>query len=995
MIGVRPVGTHGVVTLVSIVQLNHLTHEFGLKLQLSEPTAGQAVRDVEEGEDQPQDSSSSTTRVEEEDTSQIVQSPTAEELSLVNLNLPQKDKERLKRAAHILRQRLILRLWLDDHGLLEYAAKFNSLGVNSIEDAYWFEDVVRLEESIGEKIVPMWNVARISLPSGLAGLESLKSRLWNRILTLDQQSIWNTWGTMLLVTLSVSGFGAVASYFPQVVDAKQAILQYVSGKFNLANNCKVQFDWADPIQVGQTVSFSIRFYQRGGRPYPICDRDNVLIEVKKDSQKVAVVTEFGGKDPLDANLVVVKFSVRQSGQYGIHIMVENSHVKGSPFTKTFLPSAIDPHKTLFLKQTSTVVCVTGQVHKLIVEPRDGYGNLCRVQDFCLDLFRFGAEQIDDNMESQDYQNCSVQFSHDSGYSSTTGTVTTTATSKTDIPSPILLCRGSASSSASSETEPGRISLQIKFPDQGVFRGMLRYDNKPVQNGKFEIVVLNSNEAAAVQKNVVAKSSGAYYEGKLLAVGSEVQTKTRKVYLSITSKQLTIKEYFLRVLPIRVATFRLTPNTKLQFLMTNNQHGLPTILIDDGSQPTIKVAVKDAKIIVATFTHFLLRNIGGSETFQDKQEHFFKELREFHRKHPRDKLCLKITRENIIESTWKATKSFSAHDFCRNFEISFVGEQGIDWGGLRREWFEQCCARMFEAGNPVGMFAELGDSRLTHPNPNSRWKAKHYEMAGKIIGKCLYESSLGSAYRQMVKAKLSRSFLAQLIGLRVSYKYFEQDDPELYLRKVKFILENDVDGMELTFSEEEYDPMGKLIKTVDLVPDGSKIIVTNENKREYLNALAQYRLATKAKPQVDAFLKGLNEVVPDELLSIFDENELELLMCGTSEYSVTELREHHVVSGATGDFRKVLDWFWTAVANMTEEEKARLLQFTTGCSQLPPGGFRELSPLFQITPAPTFGNLPTAHTCFSQLCLPDYENYESFEKALRIAINEGSEGFGLI
>lgn len=63
---------------------------------------------------------------------------------------------------------------------------------------------------------------------------------------------------MLLVTLSVTGFGAVASYFPQVVDAKQAILQYVSGKFSLANNCKVDFDWNDPVQVGQTVSFRIR-----------------------------------------------------------------------------------------------------------------------------------------------------------------------------------------------------------------------------------------------------------------------------------------------------------------------------------------------------------------------------------------------------------------------------------------------------------------------------------------------------------------------------------------------------------------------------------------------------------------------------------------------------------------------------------------------------------------------------------------------------------------
>lgn len=52
-------------------------------------------------------------------------------------------------------------------------------------------------------------------------------------------------------------------------------------------------------------------------------------------------------------------------------------------------------------------------------------------------------------------------------------------------------------------------------------------------------------------------------------------------------------------------------------------------------------------------------------------------------------------------------------------------------------------------------------------------------------------------------------------------------------------------------------------------------MTNENKREYLNALAQYRLAAKSKVQADAFLKGLNEVVPDELLSIFDENELEV------------------------------------------------------------------------------------------------------------------------
>lgn len=57
--------------------------------------------------------------------------------------------------------------------------------------------------------------------------------------------------------------------------------------------------------------------------------------------------------------------------------------------------------------------------------------------------------------------------------------------------------------------------------------------------------------------------------------------------------------------------------------------------------------------------------------------------------------------------------------------------------------------------------------------------------------------------------------------------------------------------------------------------------------------------------------------------------------------------------------------------------------------------QELSPRFQITAAPTMGNLPTAHTCFNQLCLPDYESYEQFERALLLSISEGTEGFGMV
>lgn len=95
------------------------------------------------------------------------------------------------------------------------------------------------------------------------------------------------------------------------------------------------------------------------------------------------------------------------------------------------------------------------------------------------------------------------------------------------------------------------------------------------------------------------------------------------------------------------------------------------------------------------------------------------------------------------------------------------------------------------------------------------------------------------------------------------------------------------------------------------------------------------------------------------MSTFDQ----LLMCGTSEYDIDQLRNHHRVSGSSREFRKVLDWFWIAVSNFGAEELSRLLQFTTGSSQLPPGGLAELSPQFQISAAPSFGLLPTAHTWY--------------------------------
>lgn len=93
----------GVVTLVSVVQLDQLTHELGIDIA----SLASSNNNNNEG-DQPSGASHLSPVVTEE---------------LPQINLSQQDRERLRRAAHILRQRLILRLWLDDHGLMDYAPK--------------------------------------------------------------------------------------------------------------------------------------------------------------------------------------------------------------------------------------------------------------------------------------------------------------------------------------------------------------------------------------------------------------------------------------------------------------------------------------------------------------------------------------------------------------------------------------------------------------------------------------------------------------------------------------------------------------------------------------------------------------------------------------------------------------------------------------------------------------------------------------------------------
>ncbi|KAK2161321.1 hypothetical protein NP493_1590g00048 [Ridgeia piscesae] len=930
-------------------------------------------------------------------------------------SLPDDVKDALKGAALEYRETVILHQWFIDHGIQKYFKWFHlHLHASSLEDlALISPDDVQKN--------PVWNtqpqlqdyvlVDKLlwELRAHEQVIAKLKGPLWEKFIQttkVHKLVLRSSWTTLVLILAAMfvyflkMNYTSFMRHCPSA--SKHTILDFVTGKYLHLQHSEAVWEWDEPQVVGKTMTFRIKFYQKNGRAYAISKRDKIIIEITREGTQIPLVVEVGGRQA-EHNLISVVFTVHRSGDYRIVIMIGTHHIRGSPFIKSFLPGPVDVGQTMFVNHTSTVTCMEGCDHQFLVEPRDTYGNLC----------------------------VSTQSLHHGKFN-----ITLTETCSKKCWSPTLRVV---------HDKPGRcIGLKMRIDQGGCYHALATYNGEKLKNGEFTVIALTKQELLSVHNAVAKKNHNLYYEARLLS--PDTQHKAKKVFCYISPKppvvtldvtvsqprsgdtQLTIKEFYLKIFPKRLYTFRVCPSTKFQFLGHSDQYHVPVIVIDDGCQAPVSLATKDRNIIAACFTNFLLSNIGGSETFKDKQEFFYHKIRQFHSKRCHDKLPVKVSRWNLLETSMKATKNFSTTEWCKNFEIVFQGEEGLDWGGVRREWFEVVCLQLcslqvlvFQAwtgvesdgngldwggvrrewfevvclqlfdGNKSDLFTRFKDDPQALPDV----KLKHYEFAGKIVGKCLYESSLGRSYqRKMVKARFTRSFLAQLIGLRVNYKYFEQDDPELYTSKIKYIEENDVDDMELTFTEEEFKD-GKLHKVHELIPNGAKIAVTNENKFQYLDALAQFRLMSSVRDEIDSFLRGLNLLIPDTLLSIFDENELELLMCGTGDYSIADLMKYHSVCGSTPRFQKVLEWFWTIVSGFTQEELARLLQFTTGCSQLPPGGFSELSPHFQISALPEYERLPTAHTCFNQLCLPDYESMESMHKALLTAVNEGNQGFGFI
>ena len=184
-------------------------------------------------------------------------------------------------------------------------------------------------------------------------------------------------------------------------------------------------------------------------------------------------------------------------------------------------------------------------------------------------------------------------------------------------------------------------------------------------------------------------------------------------------------------------------------------------------------------------------------------------------------------------------------------------------------------------------------------------------------------------------------------------------------------------------------------TVELVPNGENIPVTEENYSEYIIRMADYYLNRSIRSHCAAFRDGFTSIVDPAWIKLFNQRELDVIIQGKArkiskirqifwdsvnkffkyyilgvqtEIDIDDLEENTNYSSVTDPFQvpsqqqsaeqqqsfgadhPTIVNFWKVLRKFTHAERTKFLRFVTSKSKAPLRGFKDLNPKFKISKA---------------------------------------------
>ncbi|EDR23216.1 ubiquitin protein ligase, putative [Entamoeba dispar SAW760] len=339
----------------------------------------------------------------------------------------------------------------------------------------------------------------------------------------------------------------------------------------------------------------------------------------------------------------------------------------------------------------------------------------------------------------------------------------------------------------------------------------------------------------------------------------------------------------------------------------------------------------------------------------------------------------IDRNNVFNSLFKQIKQ--TEKWNRLFKIQFKHEQGNDNGGLLKECYSLLVQ---ELSNGVEDLFVIENNCIV---PNCQcFKKNHFIFVGKCLAKMISDGFTSDFHLALFVLRLLLSKKNELKDVKIFDKEMSQ--------QIENLLLGDVTEWGLTFTEIER--VNNKIHEVELKKNGAYILVTQENKKEYVDLLIQYKFNTRIEKQIEWVKKGFYSLINKSAIQLFDEKEFDRIICGNN-FDIEDLKRNVVLEGYTKESLQIV-WLWEVINEMENSLKGKFVQFVTGSSRAPIGGFVQLKSSHG-TPLPfTIASIhydspdsmmPTAHTCANRLEIPFYSNKEILKLKLTTAIQECS------
>ncbi|XP_075005669.1 putative E3 ubiquitin-protein ligase HERC4 isoform X3 [Calonectris borealis] len=342
----------------------------------------------------------------------------------------------------------------------------------------------------------------------------------------------------------------------------------------------------------------------------------------------------------------------------------------------------------------------------------------------------------------------------------------------------------------------------------------------------------------------------------------------------------------------------------------------------------------------------------------------------------------VRRQCLLQDIWSHLNRVPTQQFRKLLKVSFVGEAGLDEGGLSQELFSVAAKTLCEPS--TGAFRRFASDLAWFPSQASSCEDTFFRI-GTLCGMALYNGC-------MAPFPFPRALYKKLLGLAPTLEDLEELLPAAG-RSLQRILDEECDhileslDMDFTIMEE-----GSMV-AVELKKNGANIPITKDNRKEFVDLYVNYVFNESIRKPFEDFMQGFLRGCPARKWKMFLPVELQTVLQGHTKFD-WHLLEKNVTYRQYKKLDRTIRNFWTVFHKLPEEKKKTFLAFLSGSDRIPGCGLEHFK-FFIVDPQAENPDehCPFASTCNHILFLPRYSSKRILKKQLLHVIGH-NENFGL-